>query len=365
MGRIVIFTLGRHLVRLVTYIFRQRHIVFTRRRTAAFAAVAVVLGAILSLPWPLYVEGIMEVEPRERAAIRALEPGLVAEVHVEEGERVNAGQLLAQVRNDELERDTVAIEAEVNAAKARLTMLINGARPEEIAIVRARRRVDETRLDADSQRLDQYRRLRTLEVESEGTILSATAKVSSTGGQARVARAEEALVRAGTREQEIEAERAKVRRLESVWKAMLARNERLQLRSPIAGIVVSKRVGEQLGRHLARGDTLMEVHDVHEWRVRITPDPSESLRGLAPGLHVAVSATGDSTSIVNGTLEQVVSQLEAREPVVVYASMPGHPGWRSGMTGRARILVPRRSIAFRLIALPIMRLVDFELWRLR
>ncbi|MEO8698764.1 MAG: hypothetical protein ABI867_01940 [Kofleriaceae bacterium] len=39
------------------------------------------------------------------------------------------------------------------------------------------------------------------------------------------------------------------------------------------------------------------------------------------------------------------------------------PQWRSGMTGLARIYVPPRSIGYRLIALPILRIFDFDLWR--
>ena len=56
---------------------------------------------------------------------------------------------------------------------------------------------------------------------------------------------------------------------------------------------------------------------------------------------------------------------EERAAKAADAALSADARWRSGMTGAARIHVPPRSVAYRLLALPLLRLVDFDLRRLR
>jgi multidrug resistance efflux pump len=77
------------------------------------------------------------VVPARFAALSMSSAGIVAELLVEEGDAVQAGQLLARLEN---ERQVIAIaqaEASVRAAQARIDELRAGARPEEIAAAQA------------------------------------------------------------------------------------------------------------------------------------------------------------------------------------------------------------------------------------
>ncbi|HXF61453.1 MAG TPA: HlyD family efflux transporter periplasmic adaptor subunit [Caldilineaceae bacterium] len=77
------------------------------------------------------------VVPARFATLSFASSGIVAEVVVEEGERVEAGQLIASLEN---ERQVIAIaqaEARVKSAQARIAELRAGARPEEIQAAQA------------------------------------------------------------------------------------------------------------------------------------------------------------------------------------------------------------------------------------
>jgi HlyD family secretion protein len=92
------------------------------------------LPAILSTP-DLIVDGV--VVPIRYAGLSFPTGGIVAEVLVEEGESVEAGQLLARLDN---ERQAIAIaqaDARVRSVRARIDELRAGARAEEIAAAEA------------------------------------------------------------------------------------------------------------------------------------------------------------------------------------------------------------------------------------
>jgi multidrug resistance efflux pump len=360
----IVWRIVRAGARLAILVARKRELIFTRRRCAGFAVAVAAATALLSLPWPLHVEGDMLVEPRQRAHVRAEEPGLVEQVRVREGDRVGAGQVIATLRADELVRDRAVMAERLAAAGARLAILRRGTRDEEIALARAGTAVEQARFRAAAARLDDVRKLHEIGAASESGLLASTASASRAGGALLVSEYDQALVRAGARSEDIAAQDATVRRLEAELSALEARLARCELRSPIAGVVVTRRPDELRGRWVAIGDEVLEVHDVSEWRVRIAPDLGEPLAALEAGQRVDVRARGEPHATAGGRLDAIRPPDERDAQPVLYAAAAA-PALRSGMTGRARIYVPSRSIAYRVIALPLVRIFDFDLWRIR
>jgi multidrug resistance efflux pump len=361
----IIWPIIRAVVKVSTLAVRDRARVFTRRRTAAFAAFALAVAALLLLvPWPFHVEGRVDVEPRERGFLRAAEPGFVEEVRVKEGDRVEAGQVLAVLRGDELARDRAMLVEELAAAQARLAVMERGARREELAVARMAVQVDTARFGVATTQLRDARRRQSIGAQSAASVAMTSARASSAGGDVATAYQEQALVRAGTRVEDIAAQRATVRRLESQLQGLELRVERLALRTPIAGVVVTRRPEEQRGRWMNIGDEVIEVHDVSAWRLRIVPDRGEPLDELARGQHVEVSAAGMPGESMTVKVDEIAPPESNDTRFVLYAS-GSHPAWRSGMRGVAQIHVPSRSIGYRVIALPLIRIFDFDLWRVR
>jgi HlyD family secretion protein len=81
------------------------------------------------------------VEPAAKAAltfkVSAMSPGTVAEILVEEGDRVEAGQVLVRLDTAELELAVEQAKAALAISEAQLQRLQNGARAEDVAAAQA------------------------------------------------------------------------------------------------------------------------------------------------------------------------------------------------------------------------------------
>jgi putative peptide zinc metalloprotease protein len=91
-----------------------------RMRGWQWAGVAVVAG-LLTLPTTaLKISTDFVLEPGERAEVRAQVPGLVTEVRVREGDSVEAGTVLAVLRNPDVEARPAVLERELKLAERSL-----------------------------------------------------------------------------------------------------------------------------------------------------------------------------------------------------------------------------------------------------
>lgn len=347
------------VVGFIVFVVRHRRIVFTLRRSVALVTASVAVAAVLAAPWPLQIESTLTVEPQLRVAVRANEPGTIADVLVAEGQAVEAGQVVAVIRADALVRDRAVAAAELAIARSRLEER-RRPRPEEVELSRARTSGARTRTTAAKQRLDDARALHDLGIASQAALADAQAKERRAVGDALVSQADAALVLAGAREEEIAALDAAQRRWHARLVELEARIGRLEVRSPAAGIVVTPRTSDLVGRALDAGEELLEVHDVTRFRLRIVPSQGEPIAGVAAGQRVEAATYGDPAHRVETTIGEILPPAGPGESVVIYSAPIAHADWRSGLAGRARIHAPERSVAYRLFVVPVMRLIDFE-----
>ncbi len=79
-----------------------------------------------------WIAGFGRVEPVSEERRLAFDiNGIIGTIHVEEGDRINAGQVLATLDNNEYQARLEAAEAEAAAVKAQYDKLVTGARKEE------------------------------------------------------------------------------------------------------------------------------------------------------------------------------------------------------------------------------------------
>lgn len=83
-----------------------------RAISVTLAALALVLGPILLVPLPTPTYAVATVEPARMGGLRTLEGGVLSELLVHPGDRVQAGQLVARLENP-------ALAAELEAMRAR------------------------------------------------------------------------------------------------------------------------------------------------------------------------------------------------------------------------------------------------------
>ncbi|MEE8391624.1 MAG: efflux RND transporter periplasmic adaptor subunit [Anaerolineae bacterium] len=97
------------------------------------------------------------IEPEARVSLVFQSPGRIAEIPVEMGDVVAAGDVLAQLDSEQLVLQVEQAQAALTSAQARLAQLQAGARQEEIAAAEANLRAVEAQVDAASASLAQLR----------------------------------------------------------------------------------------------------------------------------------------------------------------------------------------------------------------
>jgi putative peptide zinc metalloprotease protein len=334
------------------------------RRATAFALTAVAAYSLLAIEWPFYVDGLSEVHPNRRAVVTASEPGLITEILVEEGRSVEVGQPIARLENPELALERAQAALELDIAQLEHEILLLGPRQEELAVARAKALGASVQARYATLEASRRKALSDEGVESLSSAMSAARESSARAGE----RAQEALsVRlmvAGARSEDVEGSKARVRQLEARLAELDVKVARLEIVSPIRGVLVGYRFQELEGSWLARGERLCEVHDLDRVRLEVRIAPSDMFGEVRPGQRTAVRSLGDPLVPLEASVALVRPRAGLGSEYVVELSSVRNPGWTTGMTGHARIYGDARSIAFRTLGVPVLRLVEHEAWKI-
>ena len=289
--------------------------------------------------------GLVEAST-ENIALSLPVPGLVTQVFVQAGDRVHKGQKLFRLDDRDVRAELALRETALQVARTRLQRLVSMPRPEEIPPVEAKVREAEQMLaDADVQ-------LRLIEsVKDKRAIRDEDLqrrRVAARAAEARLseAKAELALLKAGSWEPDIQVARAEVAQAESQIQRIQTDLDRLTVSSPIEGRVLQCKVraGEYaqagpLATPLMLLGAVDELHvraDVDEqdaWRVRPGASAVASVRGestrkfrlhfvrFEPYVIPKKNLTGDSTERVDTRVLQVVYALDRQAPLYVGQQM--------------------------------------------
>ncbi len=315
------------------------------RKRAVLAGAAAVLAVGALLGWSrlrdrrdegvVRVSGNVEVTEVD-ASFKV--PGRVKERLVDEGMTVSAGQVVATLDSEDLEREVGLKEAEAAAARAALAELLAGSRRQEIAraeadAAQARARFAELEAGSRPQEVEaagaavasaqaeadrlarDYERIAAL--YSRGTAARRefdAAKAASDVAQARLKEAREqfllvregprreevaqaraaldrsletlSLVKEGARPETIAQARARVRQAEEAVALARTRLSYATVRCPLSGIVMSKNA--EPGDYVAAGTPVVTVGDLRNPWVRAYVEETDLAR-VKPGQAVAVT----------------------------------------------------------------------------
>lgn len=180
--------------------------------------------------------------------------GRLLEVKVVEGDRINAGDLVARLDASDTELAVRRAEAERDQAQAQLALLRAGSRPEDIRQASSQQqsaqadvRGAQAELDAAAADLERFENL--LRVNAGSVKQRDDAKTRRDVAQARVRAAQEraqaaadalARVRAGARSQEIDGARARVAVVEAQIASLRKTAGDAIVKAPVGGIVTAK-----------------------------------------------------------------------------------------------------------------------------
>ena len=205
-----------------------------------------VLGAIgaCSDPQPPPIVGTLE---RHRIEVAAPANEQIVALNVREGDRVQPGQLLAELDSGTQNAQREALAAQVQQARDRLRELQNGARPEEVDAAAAKlaaAQADQRQAERDFVRIS--------DLAGRGLVAAAELDQQqrardSAVAEVRAAQASLQLLKAGTRSEQLAQARSALASADAQLSQQAIVRARLQLKAPLAGTVesITYRLGER------------------------------------------------------------------------------------------------------------------------
>jgi HlyD family secretion protein len=231
--------------------------------------------------------------------------GRILELRVAEGDRIEAGAVIARLDTEDAALQIARTRADRAAALAQLRLLEAGSRAEDIRQARAQvdaAIADAAAIDAEVKAaqldLDRYQALLAANAGSVKQRDDAQARVDTAqarqrAAQDRVRSARETLARleAGTRPEEIQAARARVEAADAQIAVLEKSLRDANVVSAISGIVTQKLV--DAGEIVARGTPLVVITDLdHAWANLFVPEPMIPRVGIGQAATVFTDAGG-------------------------------------------------------------------------
>jgi multidrug efflux pump subunit AcrA (membrane-fusion protein) len=396
-------------------------------RSAAWIVGLCCGAAVLSIiPITRKASGAFQLRSPVRVEVRAPVAGFVRTVAVDEGDHIDGGNVVAQLEVVDLSKHIAQKRAEVDEASAKLRLLEVGARPEQI--LEEHRHVQRAQgwyelaaqdlqtarkaLAQELQQIDELIRQSKIELEyaklgfDRAQAMFKTSAMSqqeysdwekkvqvsqavldqhlaqrkvretlgTTEAESELARREKeladarmnlALLEAGTRHEEIEAQRAQLARVREELSYLCAVQGMLQLHVPTGGVVVTPHLREKVGQYLKEGELLCVVEQSSSELQAEISLPEEESAQVRPGQVVELKAMATPYKTFRGRVQRVAPVATTgpvRSTVMVYCQLEAASvDLRPGMSGHARICCGRWSLG-RALSEQGLRLIRTEFW---
>lgn len=259
-----------------------------------------------------------ELRPRRAADLAWEAAGRVLAVRVDEGDRVEAGEVLA-----ELERDRAVAELDGSRAQrarelARLDELLAGPRAQTLAAARAEVRALERELELARQRNARRAQLVAGRFVTAEELDETATRADTLAAELEAARQRLDELEEGTRAEDLAQQRAAVAELDARVARLEVELADRELRAPFAGVVTARALDE--GAVVEPGRTALRLVEADALEARVGL-PVERAAALAIGQRVELEIRGRA---VPALVRAVVPELDGatRTSDVVLALAP-------------------------------------------
>lgn len=191
-------------------------------------------------------------------------PGKMEKRLVSEGEKIEAGKVVAILDSSDLEKEKALREAEVKIAESQLAELDAGSRPEEIAQAEAAVRsvqAETERLKSDFARQEGLHKRKVI---SDREYEASRAAYESAKGRLGEARERLSLFEKGPRSEKIDQAMANLQHAKAALDLSETRLGYCELKSPVSGMILSHHA--EPGEYLVAGAPVVTIGDLeHSW----------------------------------------------------------------------------------------------------
>jgi HlyD family secretion protein len=262
------------------------------RRGAGLVALGLLLaaGAGAYLLWrggePALIVGVVRAtEVRVAPEVG----GQLAAIKVRKGDRIKAGEVVAQLSALELTASVAQARAALDAAKANRDHVYAGVRAEEVAALAAEIAKAKSKLDYAQAQVDRTAYLARTDIASQQTLDQAQNDVASARADVAEAQANHAAAQAGPTKEERAIADAQVEAAAAALAVLERRLDKTTIRAPVDG-VVSVIVAE-VGENIRAGEPVLAIEAAGEQWLSFNAR-EDFLRGITVGTTIEVGRTG-------------------------------------------------------------------------
>ena len=169
-------------------------------------------------------------------------PGKVAWIGADKGQKVEQGQILVRLEDQEYYAHVVEAEGNLDVLKAKLLQLQHGSRPQEIAKARADFASSKTDLENYRLALDRTRKLVSEGISARQTLDDAKARYDAQAEKVASLEQTYRLIELGPREEEIAAVQGEIRQVNGGLTYAKTLLDSTIIRAPVTGTVLDRNV---------------------------------------------------------------------------------------------------------------------------
>jgi multidrug resistance efflux pump len=261
-------------------------------------ALVVLLLIFFMLPYPYEIGGDFRVFPEKQLGVRAEIAATIKEVLVHENDLVTKGQPLA-ILDDSLPKKQIEVtQASIDEAKAMLALRQKGGKPEEIAKAEQEVETAAKALEYSAQEANRYKKMFDQKAIPETEYQSAAMRRDLDRERLEITKKELAIVKSGAQDEEIEAMKAKIRRLTVELKHAEEALSYTTLVSPIDGRIINPYLSQKIGQHIELGELFAVVEATSSYIAEIEV-PEEDISEVKIGAQVKLRTWSNPNSTLH------------------------------------------------------------------
>lgn len=276
------------------------------------------------------------LQPRQFVQLALTQGGRIADVPVDVGDRVVAGDVLLRLETDELEAHLRQAEAGVDGAVARLEQLLAGATAEDLRQARASVRQAQVELDNARQEFERTEQLFRVGAVTRQTYEGAQARLRAAESAVESATAHLDRVQRGALEHDIAAAEAALHQAEAARDLARIQLDRARLTSPIDGVVTSR--SAEPGEIASPGVPVVSVANTDQLRVMVWAPGVDVVR-LQEGMPVQITVEDVPDLSFQGHIHRIDPVADVQTNLFRVELRMSNPGGsvRAGLYAAARL----------------------------
>ncbi|MBP7868107.1 MAG: efflux RND transporter periplasmic adaptor subunit [Acidobacteria bacterium] len=263
------------------------------------------------------------VVAKHRINVNSKVTGRIAWIGVEKGDVVKAGQLLVRLEDEEFRAQVDQAEGAVRSAKARLELLRNGNRPQEIA--EAAHRAEQAKAERDIARTtrDRFFTLTNSGVVSKQELDDAQARLDAAEQQYRALSQAAEVVRIGARAEDVARAEGDLREAEGRLAWAKTQLDATLIKAPVSGTILQRVVekGELVTAQFASGaeggpqGSVAALADLDELQVELDINQNDFGR-LSLKQSATVTADAFPDRAYDGFIEEISPEANRQKATV-------------------------------------------------